>query len=50
VKEKCGRFEWSVLDWNKPAIDFYESVGARPLDEWTIYRLTGDALAKFASE
>ncbi|KOV66320.1 GNAT family N-acetyltransferase [Streptomyces sp. MMG1121] len=40
-----GRLEWAVLDWNRPAIDFYEALGARPQDEWTVYRLTGDALA-----
>ena len=50
VRENCGRFEWSVLDWNTPAIEFYESLGARPLDEWTIYRLTGDALRKLAAD
>jgi GNAT superfamily N-acetyltransferase len=44
VREGCGRLEWSVLNWNKPSIDFYESLGARPLDGWTVYRLTGDAL------
>ena len=44
----CGRFEWSVLNWNTPAIEFYEALGAKPLDEWTIYRLTGDALEKLA--
>ena len=49
VKENCGRFEWSVLDWNTPAIEFYESLGAKPLDEWTIYRVTGDALRKLAA-
>lgn len=49
VNENCGRFEWAVLDWNTPAIEFYEALGARPLDEWTIYRLTGDALRKLAS-
>ena len=48
VEEGCGRFEWSVLDWNTPAIDFYESVGARPQSEWTTYRLAGDALSLFA--
>ncbi len=48
VKENCGRFEWSVLNWNTPSIEFYESLGAKPLDEWTIYRLTGDALHKLA--
>ena len=45
----CGRFEWSVLDWNTPAIDFYESFGARPQSEWTTYRLTGQALLDFAA-
>jgi GNAT superfamily N-acetyltransferase len=49
VQENCGRFEWSVLNWNTPAIEFYEALGARPLDEWTIYRLTGDALSKLAA-
>ncbi|WP_295940123.1 GNAT family N-acetyltransferase [uncultured Xanthomonas sp.] len=49
VAEGCGRFEWSVLDWNQPAIDFYEAVGARAQDEWTVYRLQGEALAKFAA-
>jgi GNAT superfamily N-acetyltransferase len=43
AKERnCGRVEWVVLDWNKPAIDFYKSIGAKPLDEWTIFRLTED--------
>lgn len=42
------RVEWAVLDWNEPAIGFYRSLGARPQDEWTTYRLTGDALAKLA--
>lgn len=49
VAENCGRFEWSVLDWNKPSIDFYESFGAKPQDEWVGYRLTGDALTNFAA-
>jgi len=45
AKERnCGRFEWAVLDWNKPSIDFYKSLGAVPLDDWTSFRLTGDAL------
>jgi GNAT superfamily N-acetyltransferase len=44
----CGRFEWAVLDWNTPAIDFYTAVGAESLDEWRIRRVTGDALAKLA--
>lgn len=46
VEQGCGRFEWSVLDWNTPAIAFYESLGAKPQDEWTVYRLTETALAK----
>ncbi len=48
VQKGCGRFEWSVLDWNEPAIQFYESQGARPQSEWIIYRLTGDALHALA--
>lgn len=40
----CGRFEWSVLDWNEPSIRFYKSLGAQPLDDWTIFRVTGQAL------
>ena len=49
VAKGCGRFEWNVLDWNTPAIEFYESLGARPQSEWTGYRLTGDALIRFAN-
>lgn len=49
VARDCGRFEWSVLDWNTPAIDFYQSFGARPQSEWTTYRLTGQALLDFAA-
>ena len=48
VQRGCGRMEWSVLDWNEPAIRFYRSLGAQPMDEWTVYRLTGDALARVA--
>ncbi|MCP3925445.1 MAG: GNAT family N-acetyltransferase [Desulfobacterales bacterium] len=48
VENDCGRFEWSVLDWNEPAIDFYNSIGATPQDEWIIYRLDGQALKDFA--
>lgn len=44
----CGRMEWAVLDWNQPAIAFYESLGARRMQEWQICRLTGDALARYA--
>ena len=46
----CDRLTWSVLDWNEPAIRFYRSLGARSMDDWTVYRLTGDALARLASE
>jgi len=46
VRENCGRLEWAVLDWNKPSIDFYESLGARAVEGWTVYRLAGDALKK----
>ncbi len=45
----CGRLEWSVLDWNQRAIAFYKSLGAVPMSEWTIYRVTGDALARLGS-
>lgn len=48
VQRGCGRFEWSVLDWNQPAIDFYRSLGAKPMSDWTIFRVTGEALAKLA--
>lgn len=48
VDRGCGRLEWSVLDWNAPAIAFYTAVGARPLDEWTVYRLDDAALARLA--
>jgi GNAT superfamily N-acetyltransferase len=48
VDRGCGRFEWSVLDWNEPAIKFYESLGARPQSEWVGYRLTGRALLDLA--
>ncbi len=49
VAEDCGRFEWNVLDWNEPAIRFYQSFNAEPMDEWVGYRLSGDALRKFGS-
>ncbi|MFO6373416.1 GNAT family N-acetyltransferase, partial [Pseudomonas aeruginosa] len=48
VANDCGRLEWSVLDWNQPAIDFYRSIGALPQDEWVRYRLDGEALRKMA--
>jgi GNAT superfamily N-acetyltransferase len=44
VERGCGRLEWAVLDWNEPSIAFYESLGAKPMDEWRIFRLTGPAL------
>ncbi len=44
----CGRMEWAVLDWNEPAIEFYRKLGARPNDEWTIFRLTRDGIAQLA--
>jgi GNAT superfamily N-acetyltransferase len=47
-KRGCGRFEWSVLDWNEPAIQFYESLGAVGMQEWKLYRVTGDALDHLA--
>lgn len=50
VERGCGRLEWAVLDWNRDAIGFYERLGARPNDEWTVYRLTGDALRALARE
>jgi GNAT superfamily N-acetyltransferase len=50
AKERdCGRLEWSVLDWNEPAIKLYKSIGAVPMDEWTVYRLTGEALDELAA-
>lgn len=51
TKERnCGRLEWSVLDWNKPAIDFYKSLGANLMDGWSIFRLTGDSLDEVANK
>lgn len=50
VEKDCARVDWSVLDWNEPAIDFYNSIGAKPMDEWTVFRLTGDALDDFADK
>ena len=48
VERGCGRLEWCCLDWNKPSIDFYLSLGAEPLSEWTTYRLAGDRLREFS--
>lgn len=50
VERDCGRLEWWCLDWNKPSIDFYLSLGAEPMQDWTVYRLAGDTLCKLASE
>ena len=50
VERDCGRLEWSVLDWNREAIAFYERLGAKPNTEWTIYRLTGEALSALGRE
>lgn len=50
VERECGRLEWSVLDWNEPAINFYKSLGAKPMDEWTIFRVTGEALTQLAGQ
>lgn len=48
VERRCGRVEWSVLDWNEPAIGFYRAIGARPMEDWTVYRLDDGELTKFA--
>jgi GNAT superfamily N-acetyltransferase len=48
VERGCGRFEWSVLDWNTPSIEFYESRGAVPQEGWTVFRVTGEALERLA--
>ncbi|WP_343250623.1 GNAT family N-acetyltransferase [Diplocloster hominis] len=50
VEEGCGRMEWSCLNWNTPSIGFYKSLGAVPMDEWTVYRLTGDVLKGLGSD
>ena len=48
VERGCGRFEWWCLDWNRPSIDFYLSLGAKPMDDWTVYRIDGDTLRELA--
>jgi GNAT superfamily N-acetyltransferase len=48
LERKCGRLEWAVLDWNEPALQFYRSLGAKAMDEWTVYRMTGDAIRRLA--
>lgn len=50
VERGCGRFEWSCLDWNQPSIDFYKSMGAEPMDEWTVYRVAGETLQKLGKK
>ena len=49
LERGCGRLEWSVLDWNEPAIGFYRKLGAVPMDAWTVFRVTGDALPRLAA-
>jgi len=49
-ERNCGRLEWSVLDWNEPALRFYKKIGAQPMSEWTIQRVTGEALEKLACD
>ncbi|MNX83226.1 putative acetyltransferase [compost metagenome] len=49
VERDCGRLEWSVLDWNEPSIQFYKAQGAKAMDEWTVYRVTGDKLNRLAA-
>lgn len=48
-ERRCGRMEWAVLDWNEPAIQFYRKLGAQPMDEWTVFRLTEEGIAKLAN-
>lgn len=50
VERNCGRMEWTCLDWNKPSIDFYLNIGAKPMDEWTTYRLTEDRIKTLAND
>lgn len=49
LERGCGRYEWSVLDWNQPSIDFYKSFGASPMDDWTVFRIDGESLQRFSS-
>ena len=49
-EKKCGRMEWAVLDWNEPSIEFYKKLGAVPMDEWTVFRLSRDAVEKLADK
>ena len=50
VERRCGRLEWAVLDWNEPSIAFYRSLGAKPMDEWTTFRMTGEAIERLARD
>ena len=50
VERGCGRLEWWCLDWNKPSIDFYLSLGAEPMDDWTVYRISGDVLQNLGKD
>ena len=50
VERGCGRLEWWCLDWNKPSIDFYLSLGAKPMDEWTVFRIAGETLQQLGSD
>jgi|SRR5579885_1288726 GNAT superfamily N-acetyltransferase len=50
IERNCGRLEWWVLDWNEPAINFYKRLGAKAMDEWTVYRVTGNALDELAAK
>lgn len=50
VRRNCGRLEWSVLDWNEPALKFYQALGAKAMNEWTVHRVSGDALQKLAAQ
>ncbi|MEN6619678.1 MAG: GNAT family N-acetyltransferase [Rikenellaceae bacterium] len=50
VQRNCDRFDWSVLDWNEPSIKFYKKLGAIPMDDWTVYRLTGDSLRNLTND
>lgn len=50
VERNCGRLEWACLDWNKPSIEFYKRMGAVPMDEWTVYRVSNDTLTQLAAK
>jgi hypothetical protein len=49
LQRDCGRFEWAVLDWNQPSLDFYHSLGSLPMSDWTVHRLSGQALQDLAA-